>query len=39
MLVFTLFLLWLAACLGVLSIWVLRAVPEVDRPGGDTTKN
>lgn len=33
MLVFALILLWLAACLGVLSVWVLRdtAAPEVSK--------
>jgi hypothetical protein len=34
MLVFALVLLWLAACLGVISVWVLRRVspdsPETD---------
>lgn len=28
MLVFALVLLWLAACLGVISIWVLRSAPH-----------
>jgi hypothetical protein len=36
MLVFALVLLWLAACLGVISVWVLRWVshdsPETDPP-------
>ena len=30
MLVFALILLWLAACLGVLSVWVLRDAPAPD---------
>ncbi len=30
MLVFALILLWLAACLGVLSVWVLRDAPDPD---------
>jgi hypothetical protein len=30
MLVFALILLWLAACLGVLSVWVLRDAPAQD---------
>lgn len=36
MLVFTLVLLWLAACLGVISVWVLRGAspdsPETHAP-------
>jgi len=36
MLVFALVLLWLAACLGVISVWVLHRVsydsPETDAP-------
>ncbi|OTP80787.1 hypothetical protein PAMC26510_00890 [Caballeronia sordidicola] len=34
MLVFTLILLWLAACLGVLSVWVLRDAPSTDASPG-----
>ncbi len=36
MLVFALVLLWLAACLGVISIWVLRSVPH-DSPKTDAS--
>ncbi|CAN7254296.1 MULTISPECIES: hypothetical protein [unclassified Caballeronia] len=37
MLVFALVLLWLAACLGVISIWLLRRVSH-DSPGTDASK-
>jgi hypothetical protein len=36
MLVFALVLLWLAACLGVISVWVLRQVPH-DSPEADAS--
>jgi hypothetical protein len=36
MLVFALVRLWLAACLGVISVWVLRRLP-LDSPGSNTT--
>ncbi|WP_301780110.1 hypothetical protein [Caballeronia sp. SEWSISQ10-4 2] len=32
MLVFALILLWLAACLGVLAVWVFRDAPAKDSP-------
>jgi hypothetical protein len=37
MLVFALVLLWLAACLGVISVWVLRWVP-LDSPGAGASE-
>jgi HAMP domain-containing protein len=36
MLVFALVLLWLAACLGVISVWVLRRVSP-DSPESDAS--
>lgn len=36
MLVFALVLLWLAACLGVISIWVLHSAPH-DSPKTDVS--
>jgi hypothetical protein len=39
MLVFTLCLLWLAACLGVLSVWVLRAAPDPSGNARETVEN
>jgi hypothetical protein len=39
MLVVFLCLLWLAACLGVLSVWVLRAAPEAAHDAGDAVEN
>jgi hypothetical protein len=39
MLVTLLCLLWLAACLGVLSVWVLRGAPETARDASDALEN
>jgi hypothetical protein len=39
MLVIFLCLLWLAACLGVLSVWVLRVAPEAAGDAGDAVEN
>lgn len=39
MLVFALVLLWLAACLGVISVWVLRGVsPDVTGTDASDTR-
>jgi len=32
-------LLWLLACVGVLSVWVLRAAPETVRDTRDAVEN
>ncbi len=39
MLVFALVLLWLAACLGVISVWVLRSVSfDSPKTGADASE-
>jgi hypothetical protein len=38
MLVFALILLWLAACLGVLSVWVLRDASSSDVSPGTSAQ-
>jgi hypothetical protein len=32
-------LLWLAACVGVLSVWVLRGAPETARDASEAVEN